>query len=157
MKDITELIKFLTDKSNMLVTIVVVALIVLFVFVKGWLVIEPPYVYFVYLVFLVGLAAGVFLLVGGALAAGAWGKEKLAAKWNAGAEDARALQNLGNIDYKHAEALYWIVKKEGQRFSAYTFNIHRELVAHGFLVFDDPATEFHEKTYLKVRQAIGTR
>lgn len=153
-KDVTELIKFLTDKSNMLVTIMVVAALVWVIFWMHWLVVEPPYVYIVYLIYLAGLAAAVLLLVGGAMAGGGWGKAKLQAKWNAGAEDARALLNLENIDYKHAEALYWIMKKEGERFSAYVFNIHRELVAHGFLVFDDPETQYLDKTYFRVRKAV---
>lgn len=154
MKDITELIKFLTDKSSVLGTIMLVALIVFFIFIAGWLVIEPPYVYFVYLVFLAGLAAGVFLLLGAAGAGAAWAQRTVKAKLSAGAEDERALRNLEVIDHKHAEALHWIVHKEGERFSTLVWNIHRELVQHGFLVFDDPATKHSDKTYLRVRNVI---
>lgn len=44
MKDITELINLLTSKSNVLITRMVVAAIVLVIFLYGWLEIEPPYV-----------------------------------------------------------------------------------------------------------------
>jgi len=153
-KDITELINFLTSKSNVLVTIVLVALVVLLVFVYGLLNIEAPYVYGVYLVLLAGLTAAMFLLVGAVMFGGGWTRKKLEAKWKDGTEDERALGNLDTIDIEHAEYLYWIVKKEGERFPSLRWRELDELVDHGFLIYDDRATRHNEKTYFRVRKVI---
>ncbi len=157
-KDFAEILKLVISEGRLLVTITIVGLIVLIVFAAGLLPnIDPPYVYVVWLIILSGTGTGVYLLDGGIRVAASWVRQKLSERSALLAADDRALKNLETIDYAHAQALFWIANEEGERFASGIYPIHRELVDHGFLVFDDDETRYTNKTYFRVRKVIWER
>jgi len=157
MKDIKDLIDFLISKSTVLVTILLVSIVVLLLFINDFLKIDPPFVYIAYIIFLAGITAGTFLLLGMVVALWELLVNSISSVVERRRDDRRALNNLATISRRHAEFLAWIVRRFGERFSTWRVPELEELVDHGFLIFDDPATRHAGQTYFRVRKVIWDR
>lgn len=154
MTELVELVRLIADRGRWLVTVAIVAAIVFLMFQFSHISIDTPYVYVVYVIYLAGITCAVFLVTG--MIVWVWQRisDNLQSMKEARDADKRALSNLKDIGYEHAEALCWIVNNSGERFSIEPSRMHYQLVEHGFLVFDDEATRGNSSTYLRVRKVV---